>query len=291
MIRLLSLLLLLLGVLAGPAAQAQELELPRKSPRAGVSHTVGMTRVDIDYSSPAVRGRNIWGDLVPYGQVWRAGANEATTLQFSHDVWIGNQLLPAGKYALFLLPQENGRWEAIFNSQSDQWGAYDYNERLDVLRVPITVDTLCTREERLLFSLSDKGLDQGTVCMRWDVIEACFDFRVPVLDQIDADVRQAVAGSEPGRAWMIYAQAADFLATYDDFIRRALDYAIQSTSRHDHPWNWWLRAQLEARIGDYENAVLSAQRCLTVGQQHPDDRFFVTARPTIEQKLAEWRAM
>lgn len=270
---------------------SQDLELPRKSPRASVTHTVGMTEVRMEYSSPALRGRKVWGELVPFDQVWRAGANEATAIAFSHDVMIEGQPLAAGRYALFVIPSQEREWVAVFNRQVDQWGAYDYNEQLDVLRVPLRLDTLCTSEERLQYHLTDQGLDQGQVCLRWDNLQTCFTFRVPVLEQIDEDVAQAIGTTDPGRAWLVYAQAADFLGSYDEFSHRALDYAIKSTSRFDNSWNWWLRAELEAKVGDYDNAVRSAQRAISVGSQQPEDRFFQNARATIERKLQEWRSL
>lgn len=282
--------LMLAFLLPALVTEAQDLELPRKSPRAAVTHTVGMTEIRIDYSSPAVRDRLIWGELVPWDQVWRAGANEATTISFSHPVVVEGQPLPAGTYAFFMVPRREGEWTAIFNRQDEQWGAYDYNESEDVLQVDIAIDTLCTAEERLQYYLTDQGLDQGRVCLRWERIEACLNFRVPVMDQIRADIEQAITEAPPGRIWMIYAQAADFLGTYDDFLSPALEYAIQSTSRHDHPWNWWLRAQLEARTGDYYNAAISAEKALATGRENPGDQFYQSARPTIEEKLAEWRS-
>lgn len=270
---------------------SQDLELPRKSPRASTTHTVGMTEVRMEYSSPAVRGRAVWGELVPFDQVWRAGANEATTIAFSHDVMIEGQPLPAGRYAFFVLPSQEREWMGVFNRQADQWGAYDYDEQEDALRVPLRLDTLCTSEERLQYHLTDQGLDEGQVCLRWDNLQTCFSFRVPVLEQIHQDVTQAISTTDPGRAWLVYAQAADFLGTYDNFAQRALDYAIQSTSRFDNSWNWWLRAELEAKLGDYDNAIRSAQRAIAVGSQQPEDRFFLNARATIERKLQEWRSL
>src|SRR6218665_3828976 len=110
---------------------------PLESPRATAKGKTSKSELVIDYGSPSVRGRKIWGELVPYGQVWRAGANEATTFTTSQPVMVQGKGLPAGTYALFMIPGEKD-WTIIFNKKSDQWGAYKYDEKQDALRVPVT---------------------------------------------------------------------------------------------------------------------------------------------------------
>ena len=109
----------------------------RISPKAAVIQTVGFTDVRIDYSRPGVKGRQIWGGLVPYDKVWRAGANEATTISFSTDVIVNGKTLKAGKYGFFTIPTKD-KWTIIFNKIADQWGAFEYNEAEDVLRIDVT---------------------------------------------------------------------------------------------------------------------------------------------------------
>ena len=115
----------LIAVLFLSTGFAQELELPRKSPKASISYSVGLTDITINYSSPSVRERAVWGKLVPWGKVWRAGANEATTVEFSTDVYVEGELLPAGKYSFFLIPKKEEKWTAIFNKVAYQLGAYE----------------------------------------------------------------------------------------------------------------------------------------------------------------------
>jgi hypothetical protein len=113
------------------------------SPRKEMKGTIGGATVTVNYGSPAVKGRTLWGGLVPYDQVWRAGANEATSIEVSQDVTVGGKTLAAGKYGLFVLPKDGAEWEVIFNQVADQWGAYDYDQSKDVVRVmaqPMMVD-------------------------------------------------------------------------------------------------------------------------------------------------------
>lgn len=109
---------------------------PRVSPKAEVMQTIGITDVKISYGRPGVKNRKIWGELVPYNKVWRAGANEATKITFSTDVTVEGKKLQAGSYSFFIIPNER-EWTVIFNKVADQWGAFEYNEAQDALRIKI----------------------------------------------------------------------------------------------------------------------------------------------------------
>jgi hypothetical protein len=123
----------------------------RPSPPAQVTGTVGDATISVSYSSPAVKERAIWGDLVPYNKVWRTGANEATVFETSADITINGSSLPAGKYSLFTVPGEE-TWTVIFNSDPDQWGSYKYDNAKDVLRVEVTPGE-ASFKERLEFAI------------------------------------------------------------------------------------------------------------------------------------------
>jgi hypothetical protein len=128
--------LLVIGVLS-IESYSQKKEEVRISPKATVKQTVGFTDITIDYSRPGVKGRTIWGGLVPYNAVWRAGANEATKITFSTDVKINGKKLKAGSYGFFAIPTEKN-WTLIFNKIADQWGAFEYNDVEDALRIEVT---------------------------------------------------------------------------------------------------------------------------------------------------------
>lgn len=146
------------------ATQSPAASAAKPSPAATATGKIGNTTVTVNYSSPAVKGRTIWGGLEPYGKVWRAGANEATTVAFSQNVQVEGKPLPAGKYAFFLIPTEKA-WTAIFNKVPDQWGAYKYDEKQDALRVTVT-PRKAAMHERLQYEVTPKGL-----VMRWDKLE------------------------------------------------------------------------------------------------------------------------
>lgn len=148
-------------------SMAQDKE-QRASPPAEASGTIGETTITINYSQPAVKGRTIWGDLVPYGKVWRAGANETTSFEVSNDVSIDGKSLAAGKYGLYIIPNEK-EWTIILNSEIG-WGAYDYKEANDVLRFNVPVKSLDESKERLTFAVKD----EGNVHVKWDKTKVSF---------------------------------------------------------------------------------------------------------------------
>lgn len=128
----------------------------RPSPPAEASATVGSTEVKIDYSRPSVKGREIFGSLVPYNEVWRTGANEASTFEVDKDVLIEGEALPAGKYALFTIPGEN-EWTLIFNENADQWGVDEYDPGQDALRVNVNPTKVPEQSELLTFDVNQNG--------------------------------------------------------------------------------------------------------------------------------------
>ncbi|WP_373493117.1 DUF2911 domain-containing protein [Aquiflexum sp.] len=134
----------------------------KPSPARTAEGTISGAKITINYSSPAVKGRVIWGDLVPVGQVWRAGANDATTFETSKDIKVQGKTLPAGKYSLFIIPNE-GESTLIFNKVSKQWGAYSYDESQDALRVNVPSNFGDKMEERLVYEVKNDRIE-----MRWE---------------------------------------------------------------------------------------------------------------------------
>lgn len=156
------------------AVLAQEDKSKRPSPPAKVSETINGKTITIDYAQPAAKGRNVWdskGSLAPYGKVWRTGANEATVFETSKDLTVEGKALPAGKYALFTIPGEK-EWTVIFNKKADQWGAYDYKESDDALRVKVPAKKAPMTMERFTIKLDKKG----TVGLFW--ADAGTEFKV-----------------------------------------------------------------------------------------------------------------
>lgn len=157
-------------------AQNKE-EKVRLSPKAEVMQVVGFTEVRIIYSRPGVKGREIWGGLVPYNQVWRAGANEATKFIFSTDVYIEGKLLKAGSYSFFAIPGKN-EWTLIFNKVADQWGAFEYNEAQDALRIKVKPEKSITHQEWLTYTITKTSDYSAVVRLEWEKLKVPFKIEV-----------------------------------------------------------------------------------------------------------------
>jgi hypothetical protein len=159
-----------LGILAGIsvplAAQRQ-----RVSPHETVAASIGGKKITIEYGRPSVKGRKIFGELVPLGQVWRTGADEATILTTEGDLMLGSLHVPAGSYSLFTLP-EAGKWTLIINKTAKQWGAFNYDAKQDLGRAEMKLDKASSPVEQLTISIAPKGGNQGTLKIAWDTAEA-----------------------------------------------------------------------------------------------------------------------
>lgn len=159
-----SIAILLVVISVSFSASAQEAK-PVPSPPATATGKIKDATITIKYSSPAVKGRKIWGGLEKYDAVWRAGANDATTFETDKDIMIEGKNLPAGKYSFFLIPRESGKWTAIFNKEAKQWGAYKYQEAKDQLRVDVKTKALKETQERLVYKIGRKDFS-----LEWEKI-------------------------------------------------------------------------------------------------------------------------
>jgi len=139
-----------------------------QSPASTATGKIGNANITINYGSPSVKGRAIWGELVPYGKVWRTGANKATTFETDADITVEGQPLKKGKYALFTLPEKN-EWTIIFNKTTDQWGAFNYKQDDDVLRVKVKSSAVNELTEALKFEVT-----KGGVTMKWEKLAVSF---------------------------------------------------------------------------------------------------------------------
>ncbi len=173
------LLALLISGLFGTDIFSQQKEEVRISPKATVKQTVGFTDVKIEYSRPGVKGRTIWGGLVPYNAVWRAGANEATKVTFSTDVKIDGKTLKAGSYSFFAIPTQK-TWTLIFNKIANQWGAFEYNDVEDALRIEVTPMQNNCWQEWLAYTINKSSDNKAVVVLEWEKLKVPFNVEVEI---------------------------------------------------------------------------------------------------------------
>lgn len=253
--------LLAVGVLAtaGAASAQTSPEVPSASPPASVTQRVGVTDLSVKWSSPGVKGRKVFGGLVPYDEVWRTGANSATRFESTTDFTFGDTKVPAGAYALFTIPGKTS-WTAILNTHVNSWGSTDYDQKNDVARVTVKPQTIESRE-RLNFAFSNATDDAVHLDIEWDKVRVSvpvkFDTNAIVLSNID----QAVS-----KAWQPLNTSARYLLDSNGDLNKALGYADQSIALTSTWSNNWVKAQILAKQGKKADAVKAAQQAQKAGK-------------------------
>ena len=275
-----SLLAAAVAVFGARVAFGQQLELPRPSPNAKVSQTVGLTELVVEYSSPAVKGRKIWGGVVPYDQMWRAGANQATKVTFSKDVTFAGKPVAAGSYALFVIPGAKAAWTVILNKKADQPGtATDYKAELDAVRVTVQPAAAPFRE-RLAYQVTDFTDSKASLDLEWEKV------RLPIPVTVDTDKQIMTSiGAVLGGSWRPYAVAARYMLENKKDYDTGLKYVEQSLALKEDWLNLWIKAELLAAKGDYKDAYPLAEKARELGEKGPG--FF--AAGDIKTALADWK--
>jgi hypothetical protein len=264
--------------LVASAAFAQKLDLPAKSPAAKLTQTVGLTDITIEYSSPAVKGRKIWGALVPYKEVWRTGANQATRFTFSKDVIIADKPVPAGTYAFFAIPGDK-QWTLILNKEAFQGGSFGYKQEQDVLRVDVKPAAVPMRE-RLAYAVTNFTDDTAQIDLEWEKLRVSLPVKLKTAEQAAANIKEATDNN-----WQPMNAAARYLLYNKDYAG-ALEKVEKSIAIRETWLNTWVKAQALAGQGKYKDAYPLAEKAKSLGDQTPKEFFFAE---DVKKALAEWK--
>ena len=251
---------------AGAAvAQLPPLDVPQASPAASVSQTVGLTEIKIDYHRPAVNKREVWGKLVPYGQVWRAGANGNTTIQFSSPVTVGGKSLPAGTYGLHTMPGEKD-WSVMLSSTSTAWGSFSYDEKEDVVRFSVTPKP-ADFEERLEYRFENPTDNSVDIVLQWEKLQISFPISVDTNAVVMDSLKKQLRGL-PRFGWQAWNQAAQWSLQHDTDLDQGLKWADQSIQTQQTFANLRTKAAILEKKGDTKAAEdLRAQALKIANEQ------------------------
>jgi len=243
--------------------------VPRLSPDAGAYKKIGYTEIDIKYGAPSVSERLVLGELIPYEKVWRAGANNATTIEFSTDVQIEKQELKAGKYAFFVLAHEDKAWEIIFSNKTSQWGSFRYNQEEDALRVEISPTFKNEHVEQLSYFIEDEGYEKGFIALRWGSVEIKLELSMQFFEGLQGKVTEFAQDTtrDIKYQWAIYLQGAELLLDKKMELEQAMDWiniSEKSFAAHKEQQGKytdyfageisWLKAKILAATGDIKSA-------------------------------------
>ena len=234
-------LALLLSTAPATFAQSALLNLPRQSQHATVVQRVGITDITINYHRPTINGRKVWGGLVPYGQVWRAGANENTTIKFTDPVTVEGQTLAAGTYGLHMIPNEN-EWTVIFSRAATAWGSFSYDQKEDALRVTVKPQA-AEMHEAVTYDFTDIKPTETTVTLFWEKVAVPFKVSVNTNEVVADSLHRQLRGL-PQYTWEAWDEAADYLLSSKSDLEEALTYANRSIQNEERFENLMSKSQI-----------------------------------------------
>lgn len=266
---------------SAPRASAQP-RLPFPSPAASVSQEIGTSRVTVEYHRPAVRGRAIWGALVPYGETWRLGANEATTIALSHAAKVAGRDVPAGTYALFAVPGKE-RWTLVLNRKAQQWGSYFTDPKDDLLRFEVTPSPALFTEW-MTFSL--EAVEPGTVRVAWAWEKLAFSFPVEfdVPSIVWADVDAAVKAKPDDVATLL--QASRWALRRKERLAEGRAWLDRSIALQESFWNRELLGNYLREEGKTAEAIVALRRAVELSKGKAPDGYW----KALEETIAKWQA-
>jgi tetratricopeptide (TPR) repeat protein len=251
---------------AVPFAQAQSalLNLPDASQHARVSQRIGITDITVDYHRPLVRGRKIFGGLQAYGQVWRAGANYNTTIEFSDPVTVEGQPLPKGVYGLHLIPGETS-WVVIFSKNSTSWGSFTYDKAEDALRVTVKPQAV-ENHEALSYDFEDPEPNSALITMRWEKVAVPFKVEVNTPEIVQQSLRNQLR-ARPQFEWQAWEEAASYLLSNKLSAEEAARYADRSIEIEDRFENEMTKSHALSALGRKDEALAARDKAIAKGSQ------------------------
>ena len=268
-------------IIANFTIEAQ-VKTPQSSPKATVFQTVGLTDVEVVYSRPAARGRAVFGNLVPFGKLWRTGANENTTISFSDDVIIEGKTLKKGKYALYTIPKI-GSWEIIFYNTTNNWGTpEDFTEANVALRTTVKEEALSKAVESFTIGINNLDTNFAYLEMAWENSSVAMKFEVPTQKTAISNIEKALAGPSAGD----YFSAAQYLFQSNGDIAKARAYVDKALEMSIEQPFWYnrLKSLIQAKQGDKKGAIETAKLSLAAAEAAKNQDYVKMNK----ESIAEW---
>ena len=236
-----------------------QIKTPQPSPTAKVSQEVGLSKVDLEYSRPSAKGRKIFGDLVPFGELWRTGANASSKITFGEDVKIGGTSVPKGTYALYTTPGER-QWEVVFYKNTTYWGTPEPAEyKMDDIAAKVTVPAVNLKESVESFTISIGNLKNNGADLEisWENTKVAVPFTLDTDSKVMADIKTQMEGPSANT----YYSAARYYFEENKDLKQALAWVDQSLAKGgDKFWILRLKANIQAGLGMYKDAIATAEK-------------------------------
>lgn len=257
-----------------------DLELPAPSPAAKVSQRVGITDISLEYSSPAVNGRKIFGGLLKWETPWRTGANAATKITFSRDVTFGDKAVPAGTYSVVSIPSEKNWIVALNKDLGISIGDGKYDAKDELVRVKASVSSIPARE-RMLFVFGNTKEDGTSLDLEWDTKRVSVPVKIDTAKYVDASIKATLDAG-----WKPYANSATYVADHSKDYATAIKFVDQSIGLQSTWRNNWIKADILHRQGKNAEAIPFAKTALELGDKEPATFWY---RDQVVKALAEWK--
>lgn len=261
-------------------AEAQ-VSTPAPSPLGTLSQRVGLTDIKIEYSRPSLRGRRMFGENLPYNEIWRVGANASTKLTFSEDVKISGNALPKGMYALYAIPGPY-EWTIIVNKNITLWGADGYKEEEDAFRFKVKPETTSNKVETLTIDVANIKDEAADIELAWENTKVTFNVTMDTDSKVMTSIKRAMDGT-PGDT---YFQAAVYYLEHGKDLNQALEWMNKAVEKGGERF-WVLRQKslIEAKLGKTPDAIKSAERSLALAKEAKNNDYVRMN----ERSLAEWK--
>lgn len=275
-----------LVVAAFSPAHAQ-VKLPQASPAAMIKQTIGLTDITVNYHAPSVKGRKIFGGLVPFGQLWRAGANEATLITFTDELFLNNERVPAGTYSFFIFPQSDSLWHVVLNRDTTLWGLEGYNALNDVAYLEVNPQQ-APFQETMQFSFSDIRINKGVLNLAWENKKIALHIETEIERKALANIHEALEKAAPDD-WYVWAQCAEYMLPRREHHQKALEWINKSIAIKDNFYNNWIKAKLYALNKEYQTAADISQKAIKLGATEPES--YKTYAKEIESAYTSWKKL
>lgn len=275
----------LVGLALVASTSFGQITAPKLSPKAEIKQTVGLTTLEVIYSRPAVREREIFGSVVPYNEVWRTGANENTIFSSTDAVVFGSDTLPAGKYSVYSRPSKTA-WDLIFYATTDNWGNPDeWKEENVVLTVNSKSKTTSSSVESFTIGFENVTTKSGTITLSWDKTTVGFNFTVPTDEKMDKMISNVMAGPSGND----YYRAADYYLNEGKNYEQALEWINKAIAAQEEAPFWMLRRKslIQAGLKDYKGAIETAKLSLA-GAEKAGHKGYINMNKT---SIEEWSKM
>jgi len=249
-----------------------QLDHPKSSPAAQVSQEVGFTKITVDYSRPAARGRTIFGELVPYGRIWRVGANQSTKISVDSDIEVAGNTLTKGTYALYAFPEKEA-WEIVFHKNTSHWGdgRKNYNPEEDAFRVTINPKVTETHQENFLISFDNITHDSCQMIWHWAKTKVVIPISVNTRLVMEQKIEKAL---QPGPSAQTYYEVARYYVEQKTNYEKALNYLNKAiTLGGDTYYFHRVKSLAQAALGQHSAAIISAKKSLKIAESLGKDEF------------------